>query len=149
MQFSLKCLVSFINLLLPFSPVYLIQKGSRSDTATQTFSACTLICLWCHLLPVSHLWLAACGSTCKGSRLGLQGGLSEAPWFGAGCPDNPCDVDFFAREKHFCSMIELNESDGKHEYEKKNVLYDAFINKIWWLFKNIVSKILCDNKPYF
>lgn len=68
----------------------------QADTTTKILAAFALICLWCHLFPLSHLWLADCYSICSVSWLVLLaqgGGLSEALWIMDGCPDNPCNVD--------------------------------------------------------
>ena len=92
----------------------------RADTATDILAAFALICLWCHLFPPSHLWLADCSSICSVSWLGLLaqgGGLSEALWIMAGCPDNPCNVD---------SLPESNmavHSNGEHDHYKRSVSF--------------------------
>lgn len=47
------------------------EKKTQSVTTTKTPAAFALICLWCHLFPLSHLWLADCHSICSVSWLVL------------------------------------------------------------------------------
>lgn len=77
------------------------KKNTQADTTTRKLAASALICLWCHLFPLAHLWLADWLSIYSVSWLVLLaqgGGLSEALWIMAGCPDNPCNVDFSSED---------------------------------------------------
>lgn len=109
--FKINC---FFGLFLPIMPkldwnqpvffLFNVYKNSndnlpiheQADTANQMLTAFALICLWCHLFALSHLWLADWLSICSVSWLVLLaqgGGLSKALWIMTGCPDNPCNVD--------------------------------------------------------
>lgn len=128
-----------------------LRVHKQAETTTRELAAFALICLWCHLFPLSHLWLADWHSICSVSWLVLLaqgGGLSEALWIMAGCPDNPCNVDSLS-ESNMAVLWQCSLKWGAWWFQEDSVHYNPLFTlegRLWDVFNKLQSYFMRDSR---